>query len=78
MSEITRREWLHRTSGFAVGAGLGSLVGESGVRLASAQGQPKRGGILRVATVDKPVNMSSMSLVPIRSNWKVPLHWRRQ
>src|SRR6185503_3153287 len=26
-------------------------------RIASAQGQPKRGGILRVATVDKPVNM---------------------
>jgi peptide/nickel transport system substrate-binding protein len=57
MSEITRREWLHRTGGLAVGAGIGSLVGETGVRLAAAQGQPKRGGVLRVATVDKPVNM---------------------
>jgi len=57
MSEITRREWLHRTGGLAVGAGIGSLVGEPGVRLAAAQGQPKRGGVLRVATVDKPVNM---------------------
>ncbi|MGH7346186.1 MAG: hypothetical protein ACREK4_14825, partial [Candidatus Rokuibacteriota bacterium] len=54
---ITRREWLHRTGGLAVGAGLGSLVGEPGVRLATAQGPPKRGGVLRVATVDKPVNM---------------------
>ena len=41
------------------GAGLGALVGprragRPGVR---RQGQPKRGGTLRVATVDKPVNM---------------------
>src|SRR5437867_2932266 len=58
MSEtITRREWLHRTGGLAVGAGVGSLVGRSGVGPAAAQGQGKRGGVLRVATVDKPVNM---------------------
>src|SRR5215510_14545354 len=62
MSKITRRAWLHRTGGLAVGAGLGSLFGEGSlvaenVRLAGAQGQPKRGGILKVATVDKPVNM---------------------
>src|SRR5262249_60417530 len=62
MSKITRREWLHRTGGLAVGAGLGSLIGESSlvgenVRLAGAQGQPKRGGVLKVATGEKPVNM---------------------
>src|SRR5262249_48258303 len=62
MSKITRREWLHRSGGLAVGAGLDSLVGEGSligenVRLAGAQGQPKRGGILKVATVDKSVNM---------------------
>ena len=54
----TRREWLSRVGGLAAGAGLASLggVGLAG-RAAWAQGQPKRGGILRVATVDKPVNM---------------------
>ncbi|HMH76207.1 MAG TPA: ABC transporter substrate-binding protein, partial [Candidatus Udaeobacter sp.] len=54
----TRREWLARVGGLAAGAGLASMggVGLAG-RPAWAQGQPKRGGILRVATVDKPVNM---------------------
>jgi hypothetical protein len=42
--------------GLAAGAGLASLGGVAG-RPAWAQGQPKRGGILKVATVDKPVNM---------------------
>ena len=55
MSEhFTRREWLTTTAGAA--AGLGVLAGP-GVRFGEAQGQPKRGGTLRVATVDKPVNM---------------------
>ena len=53
----TRREWLKQTGVLAAGAGLGSLVGPGVQRAAWAQGQPKRGGILRVATVDKPVNM---------------------
>ena len=54
----TRREWLSRVGGLAAGAGLASMggVGLAG-RPAWAQGQPKRGGILKVATVDKPVNM---------------------
>ena len=52
-SEFTRREWLTTTAGAA--AGFGVLTG-AGVRLGEAQ-QPKRGGTLRVATVDKPVNM---------------------
>ena len=52
----TRREWLSRMGGLAAGAGLASLGGAAG-RPAWAQGQPKRGGILKVATVDKPVNM---------------------
>ena len=42
--------------GLAAGAGLASLGGVAR-RPAWAQGQPKRGGILKVATVDKPVNM---------------------
>jgi peptide/nickel transport system substrate-binding protein len=55
MSEhFTRREWLTTTAGAA--AGLGVLAGP-GVRFGEAQGSPKRGGTLRVATVDKPVNM---------------------
>jgi peptide/nickel transport system substrate-binding protein len=47
---LSRRAWL------AAAAGLGTLGG-TGVRVALAQGTPKRGGTLRVATVDKPVNM---------------------
>ena len=35
----------------------GGPVSSASARPAWAQGQPKRGGILRVATVDKPVNM---------------------
>jgi peptide/nickel transport system substrate-binding protein len=54
---ITRRDWLRQTGGLAAGAGVASLLGAAGARPAAAQGQPKRGGILRVATVDKPVNM---------------------
>src|SRR5688572_25371851 len=58
---ITRRQWLHRAGGFAAGAGLGAhldaLAGDLGIGAAAAQGQPERGGTLRVATVDKPVNM---------------------
>ena len=52
--QFTRREWLTTTAGAA--AGLGVLTGP-GVRFGEAQGQPRRGGTLRVATVDKPVNM---------------------
>ncbi len=52
----TRREWLSRMGGLAAGAGLASLGGVAG-RPVWAQGQPKRGGVLKVATVDKPVNM---------------------
>jgi hypothetical protein len=51
VNALTRRQWL---AGAAAGTGLGMLAGPRGAR---AQGQPKRGGILRVATVDKPVNM---------------------
>jgi peptide/nickel transport system substrate-binding protein len=48
---LTRRQWL---TGAAAGTGA-AMLGRSPV--VSAQGQPRRGGILRVATVDKPVNM---------------------
>ena len=48
---LSRREWLRGTA-----AGVGAL-GVPGVRAALAQGAPKKGGVLRVATVDKPVNM---------------------
>jgi peptide/nickel transport system substrate-binding protein len=54
---ITRRQWLGRTAGVAAAAGMGSLLGGFPVGAARAQGQPKRGGTLRVASVDKPVNM---------------------
>jgi len=47
---LTRRAWLTRSAALVAGAGLGP-------RVALAQGPPRRGGILRVATVDKPVNM---------------------
>jgi len=54
----TRRQWLKGAGGAAAAAGLGSLVGPGVRRAAWAQGgTPKRGGTLRVATVDKPVNM---------------------
>jgi len=46
--ELTRRELLTAAGG-AMAVGL--------ARPAAAQTQPKRGGTLRVATVDKPVNM---------------------
>src|SRR2546421_11728589 len=50
-SGLTRRAWLARAAGAGVGlAGHGPLT-------AFAQGAPRRGGTLRVATVDKPVNM---------------------
>ena len=51
---LTRRQWLAGAAGAAAGVGLGTLGGR---RPAFAQGTPKRGGTLRVATVDKPVNM---------------------
>ncbi len=47
---LSRREWL---AGAAAGVGV---LGAPGAR-ALAQGAPRRGGTLRVATVDKPVNM---------------------
>src|SRR2546421_10575664 len=50
-SGLTRRAWLARAAGAGVGlAGHGPLT-------AFAQGAPRRGGTLRVATVDKPGNM---------------------
>jgi peptide/nickel transport system substrate-binding protein len=52
----TRRQWLAQMGGLAAGAGL-SALGGTAARPAWAQGQPKRGGVLKVATVDKPVNM---------------------
>src|SRR5262252_1246784 len=52
-SDMTRRQWMGRMGLGATGAALLSASG----RTAWAQGQPKRGGILKVATVDKPVNM---------------------
>src|SRR5262249_45238725 len=52
-SEMTRRQWMERMGLGATGAALLSASG----RTAWAQGQPKKGGVLRVATVDKPVNM---------------------
>ena len=52
---ITRRQWLGRAAGLA--AGMGVTLGSGPAGRAWAQGQPKRGGTLRVATVDKPVNM---------------------
>ena len=48
---LSRREWLATAA-----AGFGT-VAAPGARAAFAQGAPKRGGTLRVATVDKPVNM---------------------
>src|SRR5262245_3822771 len=54
---ITRRGWLKGAGGLAAGAGIGTFLGPVRVPSARAQGQAKRGGILKVATVDKPVNM---------------------
>jgi peptide/nickel transport system substrate-binding protein len=48
-THLTRRELL-------AAAGATAALGRLGTRLAAAQ-SPKRGGVLRVATVDKPVNM---------------------
>src|SRR5438105_14316081 len=48
---LTRRARLARA------AGAGAAAGLLGPRAVLAQGTPKRGGTLRVATVDKPVNM---------------------
>jgi peptide/nickel transport system substrate-binding protein len=53
MSGMTRRQWMERMGLGAAGAALVGTVGGP----AWAQGQPKQGGVLRVATVDKPVNM---------------------
>jgi peptide/nickel transport system substrate-binding protein len=50
---VSRRALLQGAGGLAAAA----LLGEPGARAAHAQGQPKRGGTLRIATVDKPVNM---------------------
>ncbi|HEY3482681.1 MAG TPA: ABC transporter substrate-binding protein, partial [Streptomyces sp.] len=55
-TDSTRRQWLAQMGGLAAGAGL-SALGGTAARPAWAQGQPKRGGVLKVATVDKPVNM---------------------
>jgi peptide/nickel transport system substrate-binding protein len=55
-SGVTRRQWLRRTGGVAASAALGPLFAAR-VRRASAQSEPKRGGTLHAATVDKPVNM---------------------
>ena len=56
---LTRREWFQRTGGLGAGAALGGLLGRGpGPAWAQgAPGTPKSGGTLRVATVDKPVNM---------------------
>src|SRR5262249_2375205 len=54
MSEsITRREWLHRTGGLAVGAGVGSLRRHRSVGRGAAQGRAKRGGRARGPAVRK-------------------------
>ena len=50
MSGLTRRQLI---AGAAAGVGATAL----GARRVRAQGAPKRGGHLKVATVDKPVNM---------------------
>src|SRR5947199_6029598 len=50
---LTRRACRAHVAGVAAGVGLAGHE----TLTAFAQGAPKRGGILRVATVDKPVNM---------------------
>ncbi len=47
---IGRRQWL-------MGAGAALAAGAALPRASRGQGSPRRGGTLRVATVDKPVNM---------------------
>jgi peptide/nickel transport system substrate-binding protein len=49
---LSRRAWLARTVAGVVGAGGIGALGRG-----TALAQPKRGGTLRVATVDKPINM---------------------
>src|SRR5262252_8381087 len=53
---LSRRQWIAGAASITAGAGLGAL-GVPMPRVAFGQGTPKRGGTLRVATVDKPVNM---------------------
>ena len=53
---LSRRQWMAGAASITAGAGLGAL-GVPMPRVAFGQGTPKRGGVLRVATVDKPVNM---------------------
>ena len=53
---LSRRQWIAGAASITAGAGLGAL-GVPMPRVAFGQGTPKRGGVLRVATVDKPVNM---------------------
>src|SRR5262247_2722328 len=53
---LSRRQWIAGAASITAGAGLGAL-GVPMPRAAFGQGTPKRGGVLRVATVDKPVNM---------------------
>jgi peptide/nickel transport system substrate-binding protein len=58
---MSRREWLRRTGAAGAALGASAIVADGGrsalSRVAHAQGQPKRGGTLSLATVDKPVNM---------------------
>src|SRR5215831_4599786 len=53
---LSRRQWMAGAASITAGAGLGAL-GVPMPRVAFGQGTPKQGGVLRVATVDKPVNM---------------------
>src|SRR5262250_797604 len=55
-ARLSRRQWMAGAASITAGAGLGAL-GVPMPRVACGQGTPKRGGVLRVATVDKPVNM---------------------
>jgi peptide/nickel transport system substrate-binding protein len=60
--DLSRRELFRRVGALAAGGSVTALLAAAGVpppgaRPAAAQAQPKRGGTLRLATVDKPVNM---------------------